>query len=334
MLVVTGEARPERASAATCSHSRRHGLADLQQPGAGHPPRLADRGLAARHPDRPQVADPLEADEVAAQQLAAPDGAVGAVAGAVVDRARRPLHAVLGQRRREVRVVVLDADRLQPEVERVLGREVLRVQVVRDQLGLHREQPLEVLDPVAEGAQGLVVAQVADVVRDPRAAVAGERERVLELGADREQRRRARDRERRRDEAARAPHDPPAAHDGVVDPRVDRAVVQEEQVRDAVQPLQRVSSERDRLVGHVAARHHQRHARRPPAAGGAAACRGASRRGRSSAARRDGGDVARRAGAARSRSARGGWPGFGRPRTHLLATPSRRASPRRPRRGP
>ena len=135
------------------------------------------------------------------------------------------------------------------------------MQVVRDQFGLHREQPLEVRDAVGEGAQGLVVAQVADVVRDPRAAVAGERERVLELGADREQRRRRRDRERRGDEPARAPHDPPAAHDGVVDPRVDRPVVQEEQVRDPAQPLQRVVvRERDRLVGHVAARHHQRHA--------------------------------------------------------------------------
>ena len=48
--------------------------------------------------------------QVAAQQLAAPDRAVGAVAGAVVDRARRRLDAVLGEARREVGVVVLDGD--------------------------------------------------------------------------------------------------------------------------------------------------------------------------------------------------------------------------------
>jgi hypothetical protein len=105
---------------------------------------------------------------------------------------------VLGQGGGEVRVMVLDADRLQPQLERVLGREVLRVQV------------------------------------------AGERERVLELGADREQRGRRRDRERRRHEPARAPHDPPAAHHGVVHARVDRAVVQEEKIRDGAQPLHRI----------------------------------------------------------------------------------------------
>ena len=118
MLVVSGEARPVRASCATCS--QRSG----SMPGSGaarapisashaqairHGSRIAR--LAAGHPHRPEVPDALESAQVAAQQLAAPDGAVGAVAGAVVDRAdRRRRHAVLGEARREVRVVVLDAD--------------------------------------------------------------------------------------------------------------------------------------------------------------------------------------------------------------------------------
>ena len=47
---------------------------------------------------------------------------------------------------------------------------------------------LEVLDPVGERAQRLVVLEVADVVADPRAFALGQAERVLELGAAGEQR--------------------------------------------------------------------------------------------------------------------------------------------------
>ena len=57
------------------------------------------------------------------------------------------------------------------------------MQVVGDDLGLDREQPLEVLDPLGEGAQRLVVAQVADVRPDPRPRAPGQAERALELGA-------------------------------------------------------------------------------------------------------------------------------------------------------
>ena len=56
------------------------------------------------------------------QQLAAPDGPVEPVAGAVEDRAdRRPGDAVLGQARGQVGVMVLDADELDAvALERVL----------------------------------------------------------------------------------------------------------------------------------------------------------------------------------------------------------------------
>ena len=103
---------------------------------------------------------------------------------------------MLGQACRQVRVVVLDADQLDPvALERVLRREVLGVQVVGDHLGRHREQRAEVLDPVGERAQRLVVLEVADVVTDPGTGAAREAERALELGAAGEQRpRRAGDR--------------------------------------------------------------------------------------------------------------------------------------------
>ena len=64
-------------------------------------------------------------------------------------------------------------------LERVLGRQVLGVQVVGHHLGLDREQALEVLDPLAERAQRLAVLQVADVVATARPAAPLARQNVL-----------------------------------------------------------------------------------------------------------------------------------------------------------
>ena len=58
--------------------------------GGGDAPGLADRRLAAGQRHRLQVGDALEAGEVAAQELAAPERAVGAVARAVEDERRAP----------------------------------------------------------------------------------------------------------------------------------------------------------------------------------------------------------------------------------------------------
>ena len=108
------------------------------------------------------------------------------------------------------------------------------MQVVRDDRGLDREQPLEVRDAVRERAQRLAVLEVADVVADPRARAPGDAEGALELGAAGEQRRRrSRQRDARRDVAARAPQQsarrpPTDAHDRVVGARLDRPVVQQE----------------------------------------------------------------------------------------------------------
>ena len=83
-----------------------------------------------------------------------------------------------------MRVVVLDAVQVDAvEVERVLGGQVLRVQVVGHDLRVDVEQPAEVLDALGERAQRLGVLQVADVVREERVAPLGQAERVLQLGA-------------------------------------------------------------------------------------------------------------------------------------------------------
>ena len=123
--------------------------------------------------------------------------------------------------------------------------------------------------PVAVGEQRRVVLQVADVVAHPGAAPAGQAERRLELPAAGQHRPRGGDRQRdaRRDVAARAPQRraPAAAADRhgprhrIVRARLDRAVVDEQPVGDPLEPLARIAVEEgDRLVRDVSARQHER----------------------------------------------------------------------------
>ena len=164
-------------------------------------------------------------------------------------------------------MVMLDRDpagRREP-LDRVLGREVLRVEVVDDDLGLERQQPRKVGEPVGERPVGREVLEVTVVRRDVGTCAPGQRERVLELGAHREQRRRGRhgqvDRVGRM--AARAAHDRLAARDDardrVVVARADLAIMRQEAVGETRQAGQRVRIVgRQRLVGEVAGREHDR----------------------------------------------------------------------------
>ena len=103
MLLVGGEPRPASIWRRQLRQSRGSTAPARADGSGGSPPAAAARSheqairqgsrIAAAPPGqrhRPQVADALEAAQVAEQELAAPDRAVGAVAGAVEDRARRP----------------------------------------------------------------------------------------------------------------------------------------------------------------------------------------------------------------------------------------------------
>ena len=127
---------------------------------------------------------PFEAGQVRDEELAAPQGAVGAVPGAVEGHPdHRAFMAVVGQAGGDVRVMVLHAAGVHVEVESVLGGQVLRVQVVGDDLRVDAEQPAEVLDALGERAQRRRVLQVPDVVGYERAVGRRQAERVLQLGA-------------------------------------------------------------------------------------------------------------------------------------------------------
>ena len=131
--------------------------------------------------------DALEPVEVGHQELAAPERAVGAVAEPVE---REPEHrfgaAVLHHARGDVRVVVLHRDRREVEVEGELRRQVLRMEIVRDDLGPHAVQRGEMVDRLHERLVGREVLEVADVMAGDDVVAARDRDRRLQLRADRE----------------------------------------------------------------------------------------------------------------------------------------------------
>ena len=99
-------------------------------------PGLAHRALAAGQPERAEARDPRERAVRHAQELAAPDGAVLAVAGAVPRHAEhRAAQLVLGHARRDVRHVVLDLPHRQSRAAGEGGRGIVGVAVGHHHLG-------------------------------------------------------------------------------------------------------------------------------------------------------------------------------------------------------
>ncbi len=111
-------------------------------------PRLADRGLAAGKPERAKARHAAPAGLVDPNELAAPDGAVGAVAGAVpgdAEDGRR--QAMLGHAGRDVGDVMLDRDDRNPEPFGGAGRMIVGVEVADDEARHGPVQPA--MSPIA-----------------------------------------------------------------------------------------------------------------------------------------------------------------------------------------
>ena len=110
-------------------------------------PRLPDRRVAAGQRQRPERRQPRELGVAGEEQLAAPRRAVGAVPGAVVGESQHgTAQAVLRHHARDMRVVMLHADGDGAvAAERVARRQVVGVEIVRDDLGRHVQE----LDPCA-----------------------------------------------------------------------------------------------------------------------------------------------------------------------------------------
>ena len=141
------------------------------------------------------MAHALEAGEVAAQQLAAPDRPVRAVAGAVEnERQRRAGLAVLGQAGGGMGVVVLHFDQLQLLSARPLAGEVVGMEIAGQKLRLDSEHRQVELQIGPEGAVGQFGIEVAEVRREKGLVAADDAEGALELGARCQQRRAGADR--------------------------------------------------------------------------------------------------------------------------------------------
>ena len=131
--------------------------------------------------------DTLEPVEVGEEELATPERAVGAVAEPVE---REPEHrfgaAVLHHARGDVRVMVLHRHCGKVEVERELGRQVLRMEIVRDHFREHAVERGEVVDGLEERLVGREVLEVSDVMAGDDVVATGDGDRRLQLGAERE----------------------------------------------------------------------------------------------------------------------------------------------------
>ena len=135
------------------------------------------------------------------------------------------------------------------------------MEVVGDHLRLDVEHREIELDVGAERAIGELAFEIAEVRREEGFAAADDAEGALQFGAGGEDRGPRFDGEWQGPgrEAARAPDRERGTDDRVLAPPVDRSVVAEERVRDAVQARARVAVvEGDRLVRPVAAGHHER----------------------------------------------------------------------------
>jgi hypothetical protein len=108
-------------------------------------------------------------------------------------------------------VVVLHAHELHLALillcQRPLRREVFGMQVMGHDLRHDREEPLEMLDPLTVGTQGLVVLQVSDVIADPGPIPLRDREGALQLGTAGERGTRDAQRQTGGDVAAGAPQE-------------------------------------------------------------------------------------------------------------------------------
>ncbi len=239
---------------------------------------FANGGVAAGQGHVSQVGDAVKAGIVGDQKLAAPNGAIGAITGAVKrdpDDGLRPVQPVfchtaghvgmvmldgdqLGGGRRAGRVILLPALRHAP---RILGAQIARVHVIGDDFRLDAKGAAELLDHVFKGAQRLVILHIADVLAEKGIARPRQAKGVLEFGADSQGRAGLKG---QMDGIGRIPARAAQGHFGalkdarhrVVATGVDGAVVHQKGVGQLPQPLQcLIVAGGNRFLGIVAAGH-------------------------------------------------------------------------------
>ena len=213
------------------------------------------------------MAHPAEAGEVGDEELSAPQRPVGPETESVEAHGQHGRDTtVLDHARGGMGVMVLDADEWTVELDGELRREVLRVEVMGDEVGDHTVQRRQVFDRLEERGVRGDVFEVADVMAGDHVGALGHRHRVLQLrsdGEDSDGRGVERQPDRLGGIATRATQQLHSSgvrtRDRVVTADVDGAVVAEQPVGQRSQSADGVVVVvGDRLVAAVAARHHER----------------------------------------------------------------------------
>ncbi len=133
---------------------------------------------------------------------------------------------------------MLDRYKRQARGFRSAGRDEIRMEIADRPFGLDLEDRGQMPDRLVAEADGLAVVEIADVLRDEGLSAAGDRDRILEIGARGDHARAVEaEIDRVRNETARAPDigggPVDNAHDGIVGPDDDGALVADDQVGDA-----------------------------------------------------------------------------------------------------
>ena len=154
-----------------------------------------------------------------------------------------------------MRVVMLNANQLDAlALHRVLGGEILRMQIVRDHLRFDSEQAAKMIDAIDVSPPGFVVFQIANVMRHKGTVALHQAKRAFQFGAAGKNRTAGTERhhERTRRVAARSANRvlAPAnqSNDRVIGADVNRSVVDQKAIRDSTQPLNGVSAVVERVT--------------------------------------------------------------------------------------
>lgn len=129
--------------------------------------------------------------KISAQELAAPDGTIRAIAGTVEGKAEdRSGLTVFGKTGEDVGVMMLDWEERDVELVGEFSGEgsgvVARMEVAGNDLGMNGEKAGKEMRAVFKGEDGTQVSRVTDIGRGVKEGASCQRERVFELGTDRE----------------------------------------------------------------------------------------------------------------------------------------------------
>ncbi len=150
----------------------------------GRAPGLAHGAVATDQAERPERSHPLVIRSVDFQELAAPDGAIVAVARAVPRNPQRgTVLGVLGQARHDMGVMMLHGHPGQTLLLGVPGREVVGMGVVHDLCRLHAEQAGEIGHILLVACTYGGRVQVADVLPQEELSPSRESNRRLQMPA-------------------------------------------------------------------------------------------------------------------------------------------------------